>query len=210
MAATLRRLPATMLSVTAPSGAATDAATQPRRDLLVAAASRLLLRDGPRGLSHRAVAAEAGLPLAATTYYFSSKDELLAEALQLVAGGEASRLAALAGELARTDLRTAAGALGARALIAEHATMLVKFEIYLEAARRPALRACCRAWIESFRALAEAVLRAGGVAAPAREARLLVAAIDGLMVQHLATEADPPDEATLQADLDRLVAALLT
>lgn len=184
-------------------------ATQPRREALVEAALRVLLREGPRGLSHRAVAAEADLPLAATTYYFSSKDELLEEALRRVAGEEAVRLAALAEELGRADLRTAAGALGARALIAEHGTMLVKFEIYLEAARRPVLRAACSAWIESFRALAAAVLRAGGLPDAQPEARVLVAAIDGLMLQRLATSLDPPEEATLQADLDCLVGALL-
>jgi TetR/AcrR family transcriptional regulator, regulator of biofilm formation and stress response len=186
-----------------------EPAAQPRREALVEAALRVLLRDGPRGLSHRAVAAEADLPLAATTYYFASKEELLEEALQRIAGSEATRLAGLADALAESDLRTAAGALGARALLAEHAGMLVKFEIYLEAARRPALRRPCAAWIGSFRALAEAVLRAGGVEDADREARLLVAAIDGLMVQNLATSDAPPDEATLQADLDRLVGALL-
>ena len=189
----------------------TDAvAAQPRREALVEAALRVLLRDGPRGLSHRAVAAEADLPLAATTYYFTSKDELLEQALQRIAGREGARLAAVAETLADADLRTAGGVLGAPALIAEHAGMLVKFEIYLEAARRPALQATCAAWIASFRALAEAVLRAAGVEAPERAARILVATIDGLMVEHLATSQDPPTEAELQADLDCVIGALVS
>jgi len=195
--------------VDAPGRTAPPPAAQPRREALVEAALRVLLRDGPRALSHRAVAGEADLPLAATTYYFSSKEELLEEALRRVAGSEAARLATLAEELGRVELRTAAGALGARALIAEHGAALVKFEIYLEAARRPALRATCAAWIDAFRALAAAVLRTGGVPDPEREARVLVAAIDGLMLQRLATSADPPEEATLQADLDCLIGALL-
>ena len=182
---------------------------QPRREALVEAALRILLRDGPRGLSHRAVAAEADLPLAATTYYFSSKDELLEEALQRIAGDEAARLAAAADELGGMDLETAAGAVGAKALIAEYDAMIVKFEVYLEAARRPPLRAACEAWVASFRALAEAVLRAGGVDDPRRRARIVVAAIDGLMVEHLATADGPPDEAALQADLDCLFGALV-
>ena len=184
------------------------AAAQPRREALVEAALRVLLRDGPRGLSHRAVAAEAGLPLAATTYYFTSKDELLEEALQRIAGAEAARLAAAADELGGMDLETAAGAVGAKALLAEYDMMLVKFEVYMEAARRPSLRPACEAWIDSFRALAEAVLRAGGVRDPQARARILVAAIDGLMVEHLATADGPPDEAALQADLDCLFSAL--
>ena len=182
---------------------------QPRREALVEAALRVLVRDGPRGLSHRAVAAEASLPLAATTYYFSSKEELLEEALRRVAGSETQRLQALADTLEASDVRTAGAALGARALIAEHPTMRLKFEIYLEAARRPALRPSCEAWITSFRLLAEQVLRAGGAEEADRAARILVATIDGLMVQRLATSADPPDEATLADDLAYVLAGLL-
>ena len=192
-----------------PTADSTEATPQPRREALVEAALRVLLREGPRGLSHRAVASEASLPLAATTYYFSSKEELLEEALRRVAGEEAKRLEAMTSELADGDVRAAGAGLGARALIAEHPSMLLKFEIYLEAARRPALRACCEAWIESFRGLAELVLRAGGAADPEQAARVLVATIDGLMVQRLATSSDPPDEATLEADLATVLGALL-
>jgi DNA-binding transcriptional regulator YbjK len=183
--------------------------TRPRRDALVDAALRVLQREGPRGVSHRAVAAEAELPLAATTYYFTSKEELLAEALQRVAGAETARLRALTEQLAHGDVRTAGGALGARALIAEHGSMLLKFEIYLEAARRPELRASCAAWIDGFRDVAEAILRGAGARDPTQGARILVATIDGLMVQQLATSAGPPDEITLRVDLEHLVDALL-
>jgi len=183
--------------------------TQPRREALVDAALRVLAREGPRGVSHRAVAAEAALPLAATTYYFTSKEELLAEALRRVAGDETDRLQALTEQLTHADLRSSGGALGARALIAEYGSMLLKFEIYLEAARRPELQASCAAWIDGFRAVAEAILRAAGAGEPERGARILVATIDGLMVQQLAGSADPPDEATLCADLDHVVSALL-
>lgn len=36
-------------------------------------------RDGLRALSHRVIAREAGVPLAATTYYFTDLDELVTE-----------------------------------------------------------------------------------------------------------------------------------
>ncbi|CAG7570859.1 TetR family transcriptional regulator [Barrientosiimonas humi] len=51
-----------------------------RRAAVVAAAARLVLSDGPAALTHRRVAEAAQVPLAATTYYFSGRDELLAAA----------------------------------------------------------------------------------------------------------------------------------
>ncbi|MBD9698680.1 TetR family transcriptional regulator [Flavimobilis sp. GY10621] len=49
-----------------------------RRDALVDAAVTLVLEEGPAALTHRALAARAGLPLASTTYHFASLDEILA------------------------------------------------------------------------------------------------------------------------------------
>jgi TetR/AcrR family transcriptional regulator, regulator of biofilm formation and stress response len=51
-----------------------------RRELIAAAAAALVLEQGPGALSHRAVAARAGVPLAATTYYFRDLDDLAAQA----------------------------------------------------------------------------------------------------------------------------------
>ena len=53
-----------------------------RRQALVAAAAQLLSEGGFDAVRHRAVAERAGLPLASTTYYFSSLDELIAAAVE--------------------------------------------------------------------------------------------------------------------------------
>ncbi|MCC6524571.1 MAG: TetR family transcriptional regulator, partial [Polyangiaceae bacterium] len=53
-----------------------------KRRAVLEATLRLLAREGPRGVTHRAVAAEAGTSLRATTYYFASREELLTEALR--------------------------------------------------------------------------------------------------------------------------------
>lgn len=52
-----------------------------RRDALLSAAVELFADGGSRAVTHRAVAAHAGLPPASTTYYFTSIDDLLREAL---------------------------------------------------------------------------------------------------------------------------------
>lgn len=53
-----------------------------RRQLILEAALRLIAREGIRSVRHRAVASEADVPLAATTYYFKSIDDLLAESFR--------------------------------------------------------------------------------------------------------------------------------
>ncbi|WPP01005.1 TetR family transcriptional regulator [Pseudomonas sp. HR96] len=50
-----------------------------RRQEILDAAMRVVVRDGVRGVRHRAVAAEAGVPLSATTYYFKDIDDLLSD-----------------------------------------------------------------------------------------------------------------------------------
>ncbi len=56
-----------------------------RRTALVTAAADLVIEHGLGALSHRVVAARAGLPLASTTYYFTSADDLRDEALSHIA-----------------------------------------------------------------------------------------------------------------------------
>ncbi|ACV08196.1 transcriptional regulator, TetR family [Jonesia denitrificans DSM 20603] len=65
-----------------------DMTTQPRRqtrgtarrDTIIDAARSLITQHGPSYLTHRRVADTAGVPLAATTYYFTSLVDLLAAA----------------------------------------------------------------------------------------------------------------------------------
>lgn len=59
--------------------------SEQRRLAILEAALRVVVRDGVRGVRHRAVAAEAGVPLSATTYYFKDINELLADAFTLFA-----------------------------------------------------------------------------------------------------------------------------
>jgi TetR/AcrR family transcriptional regulator, regulator of biofilm formation and stress response len=55
-----------------------------RRRKLIEATVRLLVRDGVSGISHRSVSDEVGLPVSATTYYFSTLDELLSATFRAV------------------------------------------------------------------------------------------------------------------------------
>jgi len=54
--------------------------SEQRRQDILDAAMRIVVRDGVRAVRHRAVAAEALVPLSATTYYFKDIDDLLTDA----------------------------------------------------------------------------------------------------------------------------------
>jgi len=56
-----------------------------RREQILAAALRVVAREGVRAVRHRAVAKEADVPLSATTYYFRDIHELIAEAFHAFA-----------------------------------------------------------------------------------------------------------------------------
>lgn len=56
-----------------------------RRDAILRATWDVILRDGVRGVRHRAVAAAAGVPLSSTTYYFKDIQDLLVQSFELFA-----------------------------------------------------------------------------------------------------------------------------
>jgi DNA-binding transcriptional regulator YbjK len=184
-----------------------------RRAAILAATVRLLVRDGLAAVTHRAVAREAGVPLAATTYYFESKDELVTEALAILVADEIGRVserAAALGEDISSPSRSAAAVAEVLFPDAEAAGgLLAKFELYLEAARRPGLRATAAEWQRAFEALAEGALTAAGAADPKRLAPLLVAGIDGLLVHRLSEGIDDLEVERLRAQLEQLFELVL-
>jgi DNA-binding transcriptional regulator YbjK len=184
-----------------------------RRAAILAATVRLLVRDGLAAVTHRAVAREAGVPLAATTYYFESKDELVTEALAILVEDEIGRVgerAAALGEELSSPSRSAAAVAEVLFPNAEAAGgLLAKFELYLEAARRPGLRATAAHWQRAFRELTEASLRLAGSDDPERLAPLLIAGIDGLLVHRLSEGIDDLEVERLRAQLEQLFELVL-
>ena len=167
--------------------------TASRREQILRATVRLLGDAGPAGLTHRAVAAEAGVPLAATTYYFASKDELLREALALLASEEVARLEAVRAALGTGRLPARDVAQGIAHVLAQQvgpSRAMAKFETYLEGSRRDELRAAAQQTIEAFVALAEGLY--GPEVAP-----VIVASVDGLLMHELVAEGGEIDEKRL-------------
>lgn len=184
-----------------------------RRRAILEAALRIVGREGAGAVTHRAVAAEAGVPLAATTYYFSSRDDLLAEALELAAREDLVRLDRDAVDYAADPLtpETLADRLTATVsawLRGDRPTLLAEYEISLESARRPELAATCRAWSDGYvRALAPA-LGALGSRDAERDAWIVFTALCGMVLDELSAPQQGFERWILRPAVKRLIEGL--
>jgi DNA-binding transcriptional regulator YbjK len=183
-----------------------------RRGAIIDAAVRIIATRGLPALTHRAVAREARVPLAATTYYFASKDEIVREALEELARVEVERLAELARRIREIESTGELGNLVEAALFPDpreaEQRWLAQFEIYLEAARNPALRPAIEHWRAAFVEVAESALRVAGAPDPERRAQLAVAGMNGLLMDRVRGIGDDPTR-TLRRRLGELFQLLV-
>jgi DNA-binding transcriptional regulator YbjK len=183
------------------------------RAAIIDATIRLIGRDGVDGVTHRAVAREAGVSLSSTTYHFASKEVIVSEALRRVAALEIDRIARDAQRLAdgHADVASIARALAAWLTEQVDGEGLLRvragYHLQLEAARRPELRAIHVAWGQAVQGFAERVLRAAGSPRPRTDASILASAIDGLRLDEV-TAPRPGFEERVRPVVERLLAIL--
>jgi AcrR family transcriptional regulator len=167
-----------------------------RADLITDAALALLAERGMRGLTHRAVDDRAGLPQGSTSNYARTRQALLEATVRRLAEREAQVLAP--GELPMPDGEPADGvpgeategpdalvaglALALHRYLTRHPELLIcRYELALEATRRPELREFFDATGRQFREPLVTLMTAAGSAEPERHALSLVAWCEGLM-----------------------------
>lgn len=159
-----------------------------RRAALVTAAADLVDADGPAAVSHRAVAAGAGVPLAATTYYFRDLDDLVAAGVELGCRREQETAAAGLADLPhrRRSAAATAGLVVDTVLTAQRTTdaqLYAYYERWLASGRHPAARPALQAARERLDALLAALLdRCGHPGVPVGP---LVALLDGTVLSAL-------------------------
>ncbi|MFF1489772.1 TetR/AcrR family transcriptional regulator [Streptomyces sp. NPDC058319] len=161
------------------------AASATRADRVADAALALLAERGMRGLTHRAVDEAAGLPQGSTSNIARTRQALLELAVQRLADREARVLALHEMPDPRTgglDSLVDGLALAThRALTGNRRLTLARYELALEATRRPELRAPFDAAGARFRDQLTALVTAMGSTDPERHVLSLVAWADGLM-----------------------------
>ncbi|WP_067816544.1 TetR/AcrR family transcriptional regulator [Actinomadura kijaniata] len=182
-----------------------------RRDRLADAAIETLAREGTRGLTHRAVDREAGLPEGSCSYYFRTRQALLQAVIERLEAVDAAEMAAplaAAGGADDADVVESVARLVERWTTTGRSRMLARYELALEANRRPEVRAVFVRAGRRSRAMTEAMLTAAGAPDPGAQAPLLVAYLDGLIFDHLAgAGALDLDPAGLRAALAHLLHA---
>ena len=185
-----------------------------RRRQLVASARTVMMRDGVARSSLRAIAEEAGIPLGTLQYVFPSKELLLRAVIEDVV----EELAALLKE----DVELEGGLEGAirhgvstfwSGLVAEERNLqLMQYELTTYALRTAGQEDLARWQYEQYCGvvaawLQEAADNAGETSAVpyARLARVMVAGIDGLVLQRICD----PDASRSREDLDAMIAMLV-
>lgn len=176
-----------------------------RRHALIEAAAALLAEGGFEAVRHRAVAERADLPLASTTYYFSSLDELVAAAVEHGSRAELSFGRECLDQLADRDLPVATEALvelvldlllGRASRDGGLEPVLLRYERLVGSARRPFLTDLMRELGAELMALLTELFAHSGT--PVSQERLdeLVALVDGAVVNALIeSNPDPRDAA---------------
>jgi AcrR family transcriptional regulator len=171
---------------------------------LLAAAKRILVRDGFAGLTIDALAREAGEYRAAVRYYFGSKTNLIAALVEsLTPKTVADAVADVAERLPPGSARVRAQVAGWQVLANDTASAQVLFEVFPGVVRDPHLRRTVAQFYRYYRELDVRVFGVENEAAASELqalAALLVAAIDGLTMQALPAPAD--------VDIDRCFAVL--
>jgi AcrR family transcriptional regulator len=165
-----------------------------------AAAIDLLAAHGVAGMTHRLVAEHAGVPLAATTYHFETKRDIVASASNSILAHFKDTLSAAAKDCQSdssgpVSIKQLVVRVLQRAAMDEGSAVLALFEILLESVRHPESFQFAQQWIEQLTTLLSEVR-------PAKGAASVHAATDILMGLLFLTS-------SLKLDADQIAAVLL-
>lgn len=178
----------------------------PRRRVLLDAALEVVVDQGLRGLTHRAVDRAAGLPEGSTSGYLRTRRALQHALAEYVAARLGADVDALAEQLAGCtpeDPRTVELVVSLLTRwLDERALVLAKVELTLEAARDPELAALLVSGRERIVAIVAEILTGHGRTQAVERAESMMAAFDGILLSAL-LKPDDERQAYLSRSLDR-------
>lgn len=188
---------------------------QERRQFIARTALQVLSASGARGLTHRAVDTAAHVPAGSTSYYFRTRAALLSACLDDLVAQDHVDLDVMAPLVTAADVGTMTTALAdllERWLTTGRERHVARYELFMEALRRPDLAAVLHRGGMTIRDRVADVLAGLGADDPVAGAHWLVAALDGIVFDRLAgaNAAAPVDRAELQLIAQRLAAGALT
>jgi DNA-binding transcriptional regulator YbjK len=165
------------------------------REAIVAATVRIVAREGVAAVTHRRLAAEAGVALSSTTWHFAAKADILEAALHWTARREVARIAEIADRLGDADFDPSAWAEELADWLVEQVTgereiAVALYRLQIELLGSPGARAVHREWGRGLRALGDRALDRSATLTPDLDIRLIVAALDGLRLSVLSAGED--------------------
>jgi DNA-binding transcriptional regulator YbjK len=164
-----------------------------RRAKIAKAAIEVVAERGVGGLTHRAVAAAADVPLGSTTYHFATLDDLLEVALHEAAENNVRQLREWERGLEeRADFSGALTDLVMSYLDDPNPRTVVEYDLYVAALHHPRLRAASAAWDKALTQLF-------GSRTDALTGRVLAALFCGLVMQAVLAEPTP-----VRAEIDAI------
>jgi TetR/AcrR family transcriptional regulator, regulator of biofilm formation and stress response len=196
-----------------PAATGTRAESSERvREAIVAATVRIVARDGVSAVTHRRVAAGAGVALSSTTWHFAAKSDILIAALRWTADREVERIEAIAERLGSNDFDSSAWAEELADWLLEQVTgerdvAIALYRLQIELLGRPEAREVHEEWGRKLRTLGDRVLERSPTITPDLDTRLVAAALDGLRLSVLS--AGDADTAWLRPAVQRQLRALL-
>jgi DNA-binding transcriptional regulator YbjK len=175
-------------------------------------ALRIIGRDGLGGLSMRALATEAQIPLGATGYYFKGKQELVAEAFQRHTQQETERIVrtitGLREGLTAQQLADRLADFIIEGLGPSRRRLIAEYEFLVESSRRPELARTSSAWQQSLQAQLRRVVTSLGSTNPRTDTRLILAVLARLEIDNLSAPLRPAQVTMVRSVLRRLFLAL--
>ena len=172
------------------TGASTRSA---RMELLLGAAMHVVAENGLRGLTHRAVDRQAGLPEGSCSAYLRTRDALVQGVTGYVAERVAGHVRELADELAGKALADdRAVETVTRAIlrwVEEPDVVAARLELTIQASRDPALAATLDSLRRDLVDIVAGILTARGKPHGAAAAETLCASFDGVMIGALSRPA---------------------
>jgi DNA-binding transcriptional regulator YbjK len=181
----------------------------PRRREILEATLRVIGDGGVKSVTHRAVAQEANVALASTTYYFDSKGALVEEALELMIARSIEDVRRFTGcppRISHEELIDRIVGFADAQINDPNAFLLAQYELMLEAGREDYLRPLARRWTIAYMDGFERVVRSAGL--PEQATEIVTNFVEGALLNHVTTPIDDFLEARLRPLLTNLVRAI--
>ncbi|RZT12695.1 TetR family transcriptional regulator [Kribbella sp. VKM Ac-2569] len=175
-----------------------------RQDAIADAAIHLVATRGLRGLTHRAVDAEAGLPPGSTSYYLRTRNALLTACVSRMLTRDVAGMPPPGADPVELMVAMTAGLAQDRP-----DDLVARYELSLEASRQPELRTAIDEGGRQLRAMLTQLLAGLGVPDPEAAAWPVAAMLDGLMYDRVAGTGTTLSPEAFEAAVRRSVTALI-